>query len=210
MQLNYVHLTYNHSLMIINPAVPINEEIIRLENEIEDKRSEIKTLRKQLKNIPVHDYEFTDVDGRKIHLSELFGEGKELMLVHNMGKSCPYCTLWADEYNGVAHHLKSRVPFVVISPDSFETMKEFSAGRGWNFPIYSSKDSSFKRDVGFEEKNGMVMPGVSVFTKDSEGTMFHYSAAYFGPGDSFCGIWHFFDLLPDGPGMWAPRFSYPL
>jgi hypothetical protein len=28
------------------------------------------------------------------------------------------------------------------------------------------------------------------------------------PGDDFCALWHFFDLLPEGAGEWRPRFGY--
>jgi len=193
--------------MLLNPVIPINEEILKLELEIEEKRKKINELRKNIQSIPVNDYQFTQADGTSIMLSELFGNSNELILVHNMGKSCPYCTLWADEYNGISHHINSRVPMVVVSPDDFKTMGEFASGRDWNFRIISSKGNSFKKDVGFENDKGLVMPGVSVFTKE-KGNIFHYSAAYFGPGDQFCGVWHFFDLLPDGPGKWAPRFNY--
>jgi hypothetical protein len=32
--------------------------------------------------------------------------------------------------------------------------------------------------------------------------------AEFGPGDDFCAVWHFFDLLPEGVDGWEPRFAY--
>ena len=38
------------------------------------------------------------------------------MVVHNMGSSCPGCTLWADGYNGVHHHVVTRTGYVVSSP----------------------------------------------------------------------------------------------
>jgi predicted dithiol-disulfide oxidoreductase (DUF899 family) len=138
----------------------------------------------------------------------MFGDRKELMLVHNMGKSCPYCTLWADEMNGVIQHLSSRVPFAVISPNEPEVMKAFAEGRGWKFNIYSSSGNTFKRDMGFETEKKEVLPGVSVFTKDESGKIWHVNKAQFGPGDLFCGVWHYFDLLPGGAGKWNPRFSY--
>lgn len=28
------------------------------------------------------------------------------------------------------------------------------------------------------------------------------------PGDDFCTLWHFFDLLPGGAAGWTPKFSY--
>jgi predicted dithiol-disulfide oxidoreductase (DUF899 family) len=183
-------------------------EIEKLEKEIVEKKNQLTALRHTRQAEPISDYTFTDVNGKPISLSEMFGDKKELLFVHNMGKSCPYCTLWADEYNGVVNHLNNRVPFVVISPDEYSTMKEFSQSRNWKFNIYSSKGNTSKKDLGFENEKGMVMPGVSVITKDENGKLFHVNHASFGPGDDFCGLWHFFDLLPDGANKWSPKYSY--
>lgn len=30
----------------------------------------------------------------------------------------------------------------------------------------------------------------------------------FHPDDDFCALWHLFDLLPEGPAGWKPRYSY--
>jgi len=30
----------------------------------------------------------------------------------------------------------------------------------------------------------------------------------FHPGDDFCPIWHFFDLLPEGADGWQPQYKY--
>jgi predicted dithiol-disulfide oxidoreductase (DUF899 family) len=186
----------------------IEQEIAHLENEIIEKNNRLTELRKQRSRVKVTDYIFKNSEGREIKLSEMFGTAKELMLVHNMGKSCPYCTLWADEYNGVIQHLENRVPFVVVSPDEPAVMREFAEGRNWKFRMYSSKENSFKKDMGFENEKGSPMPGVSVFTKDDDGTIWHVNKAGFGPGDNFCGVWHYFDLLPGGAGKWHPKYSY--
>lgn len=29
-----------------------------------------------------------------------------------------------------------------------------------------------------------------------------------GPGDDFCSLWHFFDLLPEGRGDWLAKYRY--
>jgi len=34
------------------------------------------------------------------------------------------------------------------------------------------------------------------------------SDAPFSPGDDFCNVWHFFDLMPEGPGAWQPKHKY--
>ena len=52
-------------------------------------------------------------------------------------------------------------------------------------------------------------PGVSVLRKKEDGTMVRVSKDAFGPGDLYCGLWHLFDLLPDGPDDWGPLFDYP-
>ncbi|HEY6160319.1 MAG TPA: DUF899 family protein [Bacteroidia bacterium] len=186
----------------------IEKEIADLEKELMAQQEKLTALRKKIPAVEVADYIFKDKDGKEIRLSEMFGDKKELMLVHNMGKGCPYCTLWADEYNGVIHHLENRVPFVVISPDAPEVMKNFAGGRNWKFRIYSSAGNTFKKDVGFETEDKMVLPGVSVFRKDDAGKIWHANKASFGPGDLFCGLWHFFDLLEDGAGNWNPKYNY--
>ena len=43
-------------------------------------------------------------------------------------------------------------------------------------------------------------PGVSVFHKGRDGESIRVSKDAFGPGDLYCGVWHLFDLPPDGPG----------
>jgi predicted dithiol-disulfide oxidoreductase (DUF899 family) len=81
----------------------------------------------------VSDYTFATADGT-VRLSALFSGNRDLIVIHNMGTTCPYCTLWADGFNGISDHLASRAAFVVSSPDRPEVQKKFAAGRGWRFP----------------------------------------------------------------------------
>jgi hypothetical protein len=30
----------------------------------------------------------------------------------------------------------------------------------------------------------------------------------FDQGDDFCAVWHFLDMIPEGPAGWRARFSY--
>ena len=192
-------------MVVINK---IGKEIKAIEKQMLADRQRLAELRKQQEAEPVSDHTFYDVEGRPVSLSDMFGDGNELLLVHNMGKSCPYCTMWADEYNGVTHHLENRVPFVVISPDSPGVMKEFAASRNWKFKLYSSEGNSFSKDVGFENDNGKPLPGVSVFLKDEDGKVSHKTSSSFGPGDNYCSVWDYFDLLPAGSDGWHPKFGY--
>ena len=78
----------------------------------------------------VQDYVLKDWNNKNVKLSSLFGKNQDLILVHNMGTRCPYCTMWADGFNGVIDHLQDRTSFVVVSPDSPEVQKEFASSRG--------------------------------------------------------------------------------
>ncbi len=42
-----------------------------------------------------------------------------------------------------------------------------------------------------------------------KGKILRVSDAPWSPGDDFCTVWHFFDLLPDGAAGWFPKFDIP-
>lgn len=152
------------------------------------------------------DYTFKAADG-DVTLSKLFGRHAELIMIHNMGASCPYCTLWADGYNGLYGHLADRASFVVSSPDKPTAQKAFANKRGWRFPLVSHAGTSFADDMGYRSKSGGYTPGISVF-RQKGGKIVRVLDTPEGPGDDFCALWHLFDLLPGGPGDWRPKFRY--
>ncbi len=187
-----------------------DNEIDELEYQLQELKQKVAELRRQRPREEVRDYQLLDSEGREVSLSRLFGDQSDLILVHNMGRNCSYCTMWADGFTGLLPHLKSRAAFVLTSPDKPEAQKEFVRSRGWNFPVYSTAGTSFTADMGFDDEKEGLMPGVSVFTKKSDGKIYRVSRAEFGPGDDFCAVWHFFDLLPEGIAGWEPQFSYEL
>ena len=154
----------------------------------------------------VRDYEFAAADGTRT-LSALFGDRDELFMIHNMGRKCAYCTMWADGFNGVYHHLADRASFVVSSPDAPEVQKEFAAGRGWRFPMVSHRGTSFAADMGYGSEETGWQPGISVLRRE-QARIVRLSDAGFRPHDDFSTVWHIFDMLPEGSGGWSPRFKY--
>lgn len=154
------------------------------------------------------DYTLLTREGKPVKLSELFGDKKEMILVHNMGASCPYCTLWADGFNGIYKHLENRAAFVVSTPDEPDAMDAFASSRGWKFRMVSTKSCTLKRELGFQLEDGSYYPGVSTLLKDEGGKIFHIAKSFFGPGDDFCALWYLFDLLPVPNPDWEPKFSY--
>ncbi|MBM3581553.1 MAG: DUF899 domain-containing protein [Alphaproteobacteria bacterium] len=175
-------------------------------DQIAELRKKTRAVQASVRPQPVEDYEFSTTRGT-IRLSGLFGEKNDLFVIHNMGASCPYCTLWADGYNGVYDHLANRAAFVVSSPDAPAAQKKFARSRGWRFPMISHRGTTFARDMGYGSEKEGWRPGVSVFRKE-RGHILRVSDASFAPGDDYCALWHFFDLLPGGPGNWRPKFKY--
>lgn len=185
----------------------VYQRIDALQKEITQRREKIVELRSQLEPEPVSDYALKSRNGEEVLLSSLFDHRDELLVVHNMGKRCTYCTLWADGLNGVAFPLNDRAPFVVVSPDSPSEQQEFAESRGWKFRMLSAEGTSFISDMGFEPKPGSYYPGVSAFVI-KEGNIYRTSYDYFGPGDAYCSVWHLFDLLPKRANNWQPKYVY--
>ena len=154
----------------------------------------------------VADYQLTNLRGTVL-LSELFAGKADLILIHNMGTTCPNCTLWADGLNGIYHHLADRAAVVVSSPDPPEVQLRFVQSRGWKFPMVSHQGTSFAEDMGYRSKDGGWLPGISVFNRDGK-RIVRVSDTSFEPGDDFCALWHILDLLPGGVGDWTAKVSY--
>ena len=155
----------------------------------------------------VEDFPLYAPGGKKVHLSDLFGKHDELIVIQNMGKSCPYCTLWADGFNGWTEHLENRAGFALVSPDKPADLKKFAKSRGWNFKTFSSAGSEFKKYLGFQDANGNAQPGVSSFYRE-KGKIYNIANDSFGPGDVYCGFWPLVDLLKNGVNGWRPKFKY--
>lgn len=193
-----------------HPEKPMNyvnaqERVNALREQITTIRAEIKTVQQQSEPEVVRDYTLKTPDG-EVSLSELFGDHDTLFLIHNMGASCRYCTLWADGFNGIVNHLENRGAFVVTSPDSPDAQTKFAASRDWRFRMVSHEGSTMADDLGYR-KDGGWWPGMSVLKRTKDGIQ-RVGDAAFGPGDDFSAIWHMMDLLPEGANGWEPQYAY--
>jgi predicted dithiol-disulfide oxidoreductase (DUF899 family) len=180
-------------------------EIDALEQELVDKQEKLAEMKRGLPPQEVQDYTLQSQKG-PVKLSDLFDGKPDLIVIHNMGQSCTYCTLWADGFNGVHQHLENRAGFVVVSPDPLDVQRKFAESRGWKFRMAGGQGSTFIEDMGFKSEKGW-MPGVSTFYRD-KGKIMRVAKAPFGPGDPFCGVWHLLALLKNGPGDWHPKYKY--
>jgi predicted dithiol-disulfide oxidoreductase (DUF899 family) len=181
------------------------EKLTAYRQEIAGLRDKMRKLQAEIEPEPVSDYELATLDGR-VRLSQLFGDKKDLFLIHNMGTSCPGCTMWADGFNGLYQHLKTRGAFIVTSPDAPQVQKGFAAARGWRFPMVSHQGTSFAADLGYQ-RDGRFWPGISVL-KRKGAQVLRVADTGFEPGDDFCATYHILALLPEGRADWWPKVAY--
>ena len=186
------------------------ESYCRLEEQVLELKKQLAAARRALGEMAVRvDYAFAAWDGRTVRLTELFGDKDDLLVVHNMGRHCAFCTLWADGFNGIVPHLEDRCAFAVVSNDPPDVQREFAESRGWRFRMVSSAGTSFFADMGFLPKPDQIWPGASAFHRDrASGTITRTAKTFFGPGDDFCALWHLFDMLHGGANGWRPRLAY--
>ena len=185
-----------------------SEGVIRLADyrrRVGEIRKAMRSLQTEIEPQRVEDYVFATSRGA-VRLSELFAGNEFLFIIHSMGSKCPYCTLWADGYNGIYRHLKERASFYVSSPDSPDTQSEFAKSRGWVFPMISHAGTDFAKDMGYRSGK-QYKPGISVF-KLIGGVPHRVSDASSFPWDDFSPLWHLFDLIPDQADDWQPKLSY--
>jgi predicted dithiol-disulfide oxidoreductase (DUF899 family) len=82
--------------------------------------------------------------------------------------------------------------------------------------LLSAGDSTFKYDLGSEDREGGQDSTVSVFTRDAKGTVRHFYSAHprMAPDiqergiDLLTPIWHFMDITLQGRGSWYASLSY--
>lgn len=188
------------------PYRETTEKLNAYRREIAGLRDQMRALQANVEPEEVADYAFTGPDG-PVRLSQLFGGKDTLIAIHNMGRSCPACTMWADGYSGLSQHLENRAAFVVTSPDDPATQAEFARSRGWRFRMVSHQGSDFAADMGYRSPEGGWLPGISVFKRQGD-KIVRVSDQRLGPGDDFCALYHFLDMTPEGWDGWRPKFHY--
>jgi len=169
-------------------------------------RDKMRAVQRRIEPEVIEDYVFATIRGQR-RLSQLFADQRDLFVIHNMGSSCPYCTLWADGYNGLYPHLRTRAAFVVSSPDPPAAQQRFARSRRWRFPMVSHQGTTFAVDMGYRSRSGEWRPGISAFRRQGD-RIVRLSDVGSRPWDDFCAAWHLFDLLPEGPAGWQPQLRY--
>ena len=179
------------------------DRIEAIERQIGELSTELAALRKAHAAEPVPDYPFETSAGRT-SLLELFADKDRLLVIHNMGQGCRYCTLWADGFNGLLPHLESALSVVLVSKDPPDVQRTFANSRGWRFRLASHGGGDYIREQGVygEAEN---YPGAVVYERQ-DGTILRKNACSFGPGDLYCALWPLLGLA--GLDEFTPQFNY--
>ncbi len=180
----------------------MQDEIVAIEKQISDLKQTLSKLHTSNPLSTVKDYVFTTLNG-KLALSEMFAGKETLMLIHNMGTSCDYCTLWADGFNGFLPHLNSIFSVYLVSKNSPQEQDAFKHARAWNFDMASHGGGEYikEQSVLAGEEN---LPGV-VFYQIKDGKPQRKNSAIFGPGDDYCSMWSLLSLAGVSENEWAPK-----
>jgi len=182
-----------------------NKGAAKIEAEIFELTRKLAALRKASAGEEVPNYKFDTLEG-DVALLDLFGERDKLLLIHNMGQGCRYCTLWADGLNGILGHLESALSVVLVSKDDVETQRRFANSRGWRFRLASHGGGDYIREQTVMEGSGN-MPGAVVYERVGE-KILRKNDCVFGPGDLYCAMWPLLGLAGLSEEDWTPQFSY--
>jgi predicted dithiol-disulfide oxidoreductase (DUF899 family) len=209
------------------------EEVRLAEIELMKQRERVAELRRAMpKGATLPDYEFFEGpasldDGDEpvtsVRLSELFTAPDRSLVIYQFmfGKKqtspCPMCTAWIDSWNGVAHHLAQNVDLAIVAAADPSMLRAHARSRGWNrLRLLSAGNSTFKYDLGSEDAEGNQDSTISVFTKDSDGTLRHFYSVHPGIApdikergiDEWNPIWNVMDMTPQGRGTFYASLEY--
>jgi predicted dithiol-disulfide oxidoreductase (DUF899 family) len=210
------------------------DELRRAEIDLRNQRERVAELRRQLPQGPaVQDYMFEEVSARldagdtpikKTRLSELFTRpDRSVVIYHFMfgkkqTKPCPMCSAWIDGFNAVAHHLAQNLDFAIVAAADLASLRSYARTRGWNrLRLLSAGSSTFKYDLGSENKEGDQDSAISAFTRDGDGTIRHSYTGHpwLAPDikergiDELTPVWNIMDLTRQGRGTFYTKLEYP-
>lgn len=182
-----------------------NAEIAALEAQIFELTGKLNALRQAELGDTVPNYTFA-TQGGETSLLSLFGDHDTLLVIHNMGQGCRYCTLWADGFNGFLPHLESAMSVVLVSKDAPDLQRQFANSRGWRFRLASHGGGAYVQEQTVQD-GAANMPGAVVYTRDGD-TIRRKNAVVFGPGDLFCSAWNLLALAGLNTETWTPQYTY--
>jgi predicted dithiol-disulfide oxidoreductase (DUF899 family) len=224
----------NHPVVSHEAWLAARKAFLAKEKEFTRLRDELSRERRALPWERVEKaYRFDGPSGKEA-LADLFEGRSQLVVYHFMfapdwEEGCPGCSFWADSFDGLGVHLRQRdTSFVAISRAPLAKIDAFKQRMGWSFKWVSSGGNDFNYDyqVSFSPEmldtgaavynyaktatKSSEMPGVSVFSRDESGNVYHTYSAYARGIDAVNAAYQYLDLVPKGrdedelpsPGAW--------
>jgi len=211
----------SHEIVSHEDWIAARKQLLAKEKEFTRLRDQLSQQRRDLPWERVEKtYTFEGPDGKQT-LPELFDGRSQLVVYHFMfgpgwENPCRSCSFWADNIERNVVHVAARdVTLLVCSRAPYAELLPFKRRMGWTFKWVSSHGSDFNYDyqVSFPEgePEGEVeynyrreklrmtdLPGISVFTKDPQGAVFHTYSTYARGLDMLNAAYHYLDLVPRG------------
>lgn len=212
----------NHSIVARSEWLAARKELLAEEKRLTRQMDAVSAKRRALPWVKIEkDYQFDSRKGR-VPLAALFDGRSQLVVQHFMlgpgwGEGCPSCSYMADHTDGMLPHLAARdVKMLAVSRAPLAEIEAFKKRMGWCFEWVSSDGSSFNQDfhVGFTKEEiakvkvnynytqqpfgSTEAPGISVFHKGADGSIFHTYSVYGRGVELMMGTYRILDLTPKG------------
>jgi predicted dithiol-disulfide oxidoreductase (DUF899 family) len=151
--------------------------------------------------------------GKRVKLSELFGEKNTLLLYSFMygpgwDNPCPSCTSLMDGFDRSAYQVTRDAAFAGIAKAPAEKINAWAAQRGWTqIALLSGFESVFQADYKCQgDSDDMQLPVMHVFEKKG-GKIYHFWATELPSNhvDTVWPYWNLMDFTPEGrPDLVTP------
>jgi predicted dithiol-disulfide oxidoreductase (DUF899 family) len=220
------HHMENHPVVSEKEWLAAREALLVKEKEATRLRDKINAERLALPWVKVEkEYAFDTPQGKKT-LADLFDGRSQLIVYHFMlgpgwGAGCPGCSFLVDHLDGALPHLEHHdVTLIAVSRAPLPEIEAYKERMGWRFPWVSAFGNDFNYDyhVSFRDEDlasgkvfynfaempvpagsaGTELPGLSAFSKDDAGRIFHTYSSYGRGPEELIGTLMVLDRAPKG------------
>lgn len=192
-------------------------------------RDELNAERRELPWVKVEKAYIFDTPQGKRTLADLFEGKSQLIVKHFMmapgeREGCVGCSFEVDQVEGARMHFDHHdVAYVAVARAPLAEIEAYRRRMGWSFPFVSSFGSDFNYDfnVSFtreEVESGKAyynyrmtevgiedLSGLSVFTRNDAGEIFHTYSTYGRGGEEALTAYAYLDLTPKGRNETGPN-----
>ncbi|WP_395703281.1 DUF899 domain-containing protein [Aquabacterium sp.] len=212
----------NHPVATRAQWLAQRQQLLAREKQLTQLRDHIAAERRALPWVRLDKRYVFDTPTGPRALADLFEGRRQLVVQHFMlgpgwEQGCPSCSYMADHIAGALPHLQQRdLSLCVVSRAPLAEIERFRQRMGWTFRWVSSFGTDFNHDFGVsftpeERATGQVhynyqdqpfpaeeAPGISVFWRDDDGSVFHTYSTYGRGVELMMGAYAFIDLTPKG------------